>query len=164
MGNQSDNVYGDLRAFFEASKRVLMKYPVTGNFVEEFLDPDEDDEGEPLPLPLPPPPQIHYQRYNVDAAGNLVALPPSPPPGYTVVGPRIPYHKIKIGFDPGYPGFNLFDFSDMPHYTRHPVVNGTFNTGPDARFPHKCPRCSREAYVGLSEVEHRVGELDATCK
>lgn len=32
------------------------------------------------------------------------------------------------------------------------------------RFPHKCPRCSQPAYIGLNTVEHARSELDSTCR
>lgn len=34
-------------------------------------------------------------------------------------------------------------------------LHGSSLRGPDKlRYPYKCPRCGRAAYIGLSEVDH----------
>ena len=37
--------------------------------------------------------------------------------------------------------------------------------GCDDKFPNKCPRCKGDAYIGFRGfVEHRLKEMDKTCK
>jgi hypothetical protein len=55
----------------------------------------------------------------------------------------------------------LFDFYYTTPPLKEPEQRDAFDV---ARFPHKCPRCSQPAYVGLNAVEHARSELDRTCR
>lgn len=34
----------------------------------------------------------------------------------------------------------------------------------DVMYPHYCPRCGKDAYVGFNLVQHRDTELDQICR
>lgn len=59
---------------------------------------------------------------------------------------------------------------DEGYYTiwPNPVVNGSFEVPKedyvkDPKFPHQCPRCSEDCYIGIT-TEHRRPEQDKKCQ
>lgn len=35
---------------------------------------------------------------------------------------------------------------------------------PDPRYPLRCPRCRREAYIGLNQIDHRYTGDNEKCR
>lgn len=50
----------------------------------------------------------------------------------------------------------LFDFRESYTRVTHP-------NDPDNRFPHRCPKCGDDAYVGLNQIEHMSKKQDTLC-